>query len=110
MKDKSQLVKGILEGCILKIISGGETYGYEIVEKLRAYGFDNCTEGTVYPLLIRLEKNNWLSYVKKESPLGPKRKYYNLTKEGIKELQDFTDAWSELKVSVDSIFMDIRRD
>lgn len=104
MKDKSQLVRGILEGCILKIISDGETYGYEIVEKLRAYGFNECNEGTVYPLLIRLEKNNWLSYVKKDSPLGPKRKYYSLTQDGKNELMDFHDVWNELKSSVDSIF------
>lgn len=109
MKDKSQLVKGILEGCILKIISNSETYGYEIVEKLREYGFEHCNEGTVYPLLIRLEKNNWLSYIKKESPLGPKRKYYSLTKEGMEELQDFLATWNDLKVSVDSIFMNERR-
>lgn len=110
MKDKSQLIKGILEGCILKIISGGETYGYEIVEKLRKYGFDNCNEGTVYPLLIRLEKNNWLSFVKKESPLGPKRKYYKLTKEGVEELHDFLSAWNDLKFSVDRIFLSEERD
>ncbi|GAA0182019.1 PadR family transcriptional regulator [Clostridium sediminicola] len=103
MKDNSQLVRGILEGCILKIISNGETYGYEIVEKLKTYGFKNCTEGTVYPILIRLEKNKKLSFIKKASPLGPKRKYYSLTDIGNEDLNDFNSTWNELKICVDGI-------
>ena len=54
--DKAQLMKGILEGCILKIIDQEETYGYEIVTRLQDYGFSDAKEGTLYPLLLRLEK------------------------------------------------------
>lgn len=56
MNDKSQLLRGTLEGCILKIINDKETYGYEIAENLKLYGFKDISEGTIYPLLIRLEK------------------------------------------------------
>ena len=86
MQDKSQLLKGVLEGCILKIVKHKkETYGYEVVTELRTFGFGQCTEGTVYPLLTRLEKRKSLASQKKESPLGPQRKYYSLTEEGEQE-------------------------
>lgn len=64
MNDKSQLLRGTLEGCILKIINDKETYGYEIAENLKLYGFKDISEGTIYPLLIRLEKNNFLNSTK----------------------------------------------
>ena len=54
--DKSQLMKGILEGCILKIIENSETYGYEIVTQLQENGFTDFREGTLYPHLLRMEK------------------------------------------------------
>ena len=57
MYDKSQLMRGTLEGCILKFLSEETTYGYELVEKLEQYGFEDIKEGTIYPLLVRLEKN-----------------------------------------------------
>lgn len=103
LKDKSQLVRGILEGCILKIIGNGETYGYEIVETLRTEGFEAVNEGTVYPLLMRLEKNGWIAFRKQVSPQGPHRKYYRLTEAGIEELDEFEGTWSRLKRTVDRI-------
>ena len=51
--DESQLMKGVLEGCVLLIIEKEETYGYEIIRKLKNYGFYNLSEGTIYPLLLR---------------------------------------------------------
>lgn len=54
----SQMLKGTLSGCILAIISREETYGYEIAEKLSGYGFGKIAEGTIYPLLLRLEKTD----------------------------------------------------
>ena len=56
MYDKSQLMRGTLEGCILKILSKNTSYGYEIVTTLLGYGFKDIKEGTIYPLLVRLEK------------------------------------------------------
>ncbi|AAK76898.1 PadR family transcriptional regulator PadR [Clostridium acetobutylicum] len=107
MNDKSQFLKGTLEGCILKIINdAGEVYGYEIAEKLKDYGLNNVSEGTIYPLLLRLEKSELLNSIKKESPYGPKRKYYTLSSKGKEELKDFYENWLNLKASIDKIFLD----
>lgn len=78
----SQMLKGTLEGCILGILSQKETYGYEISSQLAAYGFGTIPEGTIYPLLLRLEKNGLVSAAFRPSELGPKRKYYSLTPAG----------------------------
>ncbi|CEO89123.1 MAG: PadR family transcriptional regulator [Syntrophaceticus schinkii] len=99
-----QMLKGLLEGCILKIICDGETYGYEIVEKLKKYGFQDVSEGTVYPLLIRLKKNKLLNNITRESPYGPKRKYYSLSEEGKAELETFYQTWLELRDVIDLVF------
>lgn len=102
--DRSQLNRGTLEGCIVKIISNEETYGYEIVTRLQDYGFIDVKEGTIYPILVRLEKKNIISSVYKESPLGPKRKYYFLTESGKEFLVEFIEVWNDVKGSVDRIF------
>lgn len=103
MASTTQILKGLLEGCILKIVSENETYGYEICEKLIGYGFQEVSEGSVYPILIRLEKKKLLYSVMKESPLGPMRKYYYLTEEGLKELDDFAKSWNEIKKNIDNV-------
>ena len=103
MIDRSQLMRGTLEGCILKIISQEQTYGYEIVSQLQKYGFKDSKEGTIYPLLVRLEKKEIISSVYKESPLGPKRKYYFITKEGEEYLKQFISIWNDIKNSVDHV-------
>lgn len=103
MFDKSQLMRGTLEGCILKIISLEVTYGYEIMMKLRNYGFDDIQEGTIYPLLVRLEKKELIHAEFKPSPLGPSRKYYSITKAGLKMLDSFEIYWSDITVVVGKI-------
>jgi PadR family transcriptional regulator, regulatory protein PadR len=103
MVDRSQLMRGTLEGCIVKIISMEETYGYEIVSRLQDYGFDDAKEGSIYPILVRLEKKNIISSIYKESPLGPKRKYYFLTHIGKEFLYEFESVWNDVKNSVDRI-------
>lgn len=106
MGDKSQFFRGTLEGCILKIISDEEVYGYEITERLKKFGLDEVSEGTIYPLLLRLEKNGFVSSIKKESAFGPKRKYYNLTELGKEELKSFYENWKMLRNSIDRVFED----
>ena len=92
----SQMLKGTLEGCILGILSQKETYGYEISSQLAAYGFGTVPEGTIYPLLLRLEKNGLVSAAFRPSERGPKRKYYSLTPAGEAELQQFIENYAEL--------------
>ncbi|MBE6072748.1 MAG: PadR family transcriptional regulator [Clostridium butyricum] len=106
MGDKSQFYRGTLEGCILKIINDDEVYGYEIAEKLKKYGLNEVSEGTIYPLLLRLEKNGFVNSIKKESSFGPKRKYYTLSNLGIEELNYFYNNWQELRDSINKIFGD----
>ena len=103
MVDRSQLMRGTLEGCIVKIISEEVTYGYEIVSRLQTYGFEDVKEGSTYPILLRLEKKKIISSIYKESPLGPKRKYYFLTDIGKEFLKEFEIVWNDVKKSVDQI-------
>lgn len=93
----TQLLKGILEGCVLSIIDKAqETYGYEIRCSLIDLGFTDISEGTLYPMYLRLEKNNLIKSSLKDSDLGPKRKYYSLTNEGYEYLKEFKENWNEL--------------
>ncbi|MBQ4283598.1 MAG: PadR family transcriptional regulator [Lachnospira sp.] len=99
----SQLLKGILEGCVLGIISQGETYGYEIISELEQYGFRDIGEGTLYPILTRLDKNGYIRCRKDKSPLGPIRKYYSITNEGMNRLMEFSSDYRKMKQCTDMI-------
>lgn len=103
MFDRSQMLKGTLEGCILKVIEQHTTYGYEIMVILKDNGFEGLTEGTIYPLLLRLEKQYYISAELKSSPLGPKRKYYSITDDGRAYLNEFRSYWEQLNLSINKI-------
>lgn len=90
--DDSQLMKGILEGCVLAIIAREETYGYEIISVLNKYGFCGIQDGTLYPILTRLEKKNYVTCRIVKSTLGPRRKYFSITEEGKKSLESFEES------------------
>lgn len=93
---ETQLLKGVLDGCVLHIISQKEIYGYELVQELKDNGFSTIVGGTVYPLLQKLEKNGYISGQMKPSPDGPDRKYFYLTKEGQVYLDEFWVQWEDL--------------
>ena len=78
----SQLLKGMLDGCVLAIIRQKKIYGYEISDQLMAYGFGKIGNNTIYPLLNRLEKKKLIIATYQISNLGPRRKYYALTPQG----------------------------
>ncbi|MBX9955294.1 PadR family transcriptional regulator [Peribacillus frigoritolerans] len=99
----TQMLKGILEGCLLAIIKEGEVYGYELAEKLGGYGFDSLSEGTIYPLLIRMQKEKLVITTLKKSTAGPSRKYYSLSEKGESELEVFIDRWNKLSSNVNKI-------
>lgn len=106
--DKSQLMHGTLQGCILKIISQKMTYGYEILELLKQNGFDEMSEGTLYPLLLRLEKQGSIRSRLFPSPLGPRRKYFEITDSGRSYLSAFEAHWKKLHQSVNRILRSSR--
>lgn len=96
MENLSEMLKGVLEGIVLEIINRDEIYGYEIVKRLSALGFEGIAEGTVYALLVRLERNRLVNIVKKPSEIGPPRKFYTLNERGRNELMSFWTRWEFL--------------
>jgi PadR family transcriptional regulator, regulatory protein PadR len=97
-----QMRKGILEFCILEIISRGEVYASDMLEELTAAKMI-VVEGTLYPLLTRLKNAGLLDYSWVESTSGPPRKYYTLTETGRSFLEQLRDTWSELVASTEFI-------
>ncbi len=97
-----QMRKGILEFCILHIISRGEVYASDMLEELTSAKII-VVEGTLYPLLTRLRKAGLVDYKWVESMSGPPRKYYTLTEDGIEFLQQLDATWIDLIESIGRI-------
>lgn len=96
---KAQMRKGILELCVLSIISQEEAYPSDIISKLKEAKLI-VVEGTLYPLLSRLKDASLLDYTWRESSSGPPRKYYTLTDEGKGFMDELTDTWQDLNHAV----------
>lgn len=99
---KSQMRKGLLEYCIMLIISKRSVYVSDIIKELKEARLI-VVEGTLYPLLSRLKNSGLLTYQWQESLQGPPRKYYNLTEEGKLFLEELENAWDEINNTVHSI-------
>ena len=99
---KSQMRKGILEYCILAIISRNEVYASDILETLKTAEIV-VVEGTVYPLLTRMKNEGLLSYRWQESTGGPPRKYYSLTDDGRTLLNQLSNEWQSICQAVNQI-------
>ena len=97
-----QMRKGILEYCILNIISRGEVYASDMLDELTAARMI-VVEGTLYPLLTRLKNAGLVEYNWVESKSGPPRKYYKLTEIGNQFLRGLSDTWEELLHSTEQI-------
>lgn len=96
-----QLKKGALELCVLALLSQRDSYAYEIASRLSdAIGMG---EGTIYPLMRRLQSDGLVETYLVESPAGPPRKYYRLSEGGKKTFQGQKDAWSSFSGAVDQI-------
>lgn len=96
---QSQMKKGILEFCILSIISRGEVYPSDIVEEMKNANLQ-ILEGTLYPLLTRLKNADMLTYRWIESHSGPPRKYFSLTEKGKAFYHELDKTWQELDSAV----------
>lgn len=97
------MLKGVLEGCVLEIISRQPTYGYDITQQLRSRGFTDVVEGTVYTILVRLERNSLVIIEKKPSEVGPPRKFYSLTDAGRQELIVFWQRWNFVSATLNEL-------
>ncbi|MBS2534390.1 PadR family transcriptional regulator [Catenulispora sp. NF23] len=106
MDDLTEMLKGTLEGCVLEIISGEETYGYAITRRLHELGFTDVIEGTVYTILLRLERNGLVQVTKRPSGVGPPRKFYALNDAGRGELTAFWTKWQYVSSRIDQLRID----
>ena len=99
---RSQMRKGVLEYCILSILSRKEAYASSIIEELKAANMI-VVEGTRYPLLIRQKNQGLLSYRWEESTQGPPRKYYVITEKGREILSEMDSAWQEIVSTINAL-------
>ena len=100
--EKGQMKKGVLELCILHVVSGGELYGYEIMKKVTE-AFPDINESTVYAILRRLHSDGCTESYTGEVSGGPKRKYYRITPEGRSKLEKMRLEWDELLGSLKTL-------
>lgn len=98
---KTQLKKGVLEMCVLALLARHDSYAYEIVSSL-ADGVE-MSEGTIYPLMRRLQNDGLVSTYLVESDSGPPRKYYRLTDKGVETLQQMKQEWASFLDEVNKI-------
>ncbi|MFP4661067.1 MAG: PadR family transcriptional regulator [Halanaerobiales bacterium] len=103
-----QFKKGVLELCVLVKLSKKDCYGYELVEEISQY--INISEGTIYPLLRRLQKEAYLESYLRESNEGPPRKYYRITGSGEEIKDHLISEWAEFVNGVNSIIMEGDKD
>ena len=99
---RSQMRKGVLEYCILCILSKKEAYASNIIDELKSANMI-VVEGTLYPLLIRQKTQGLLTYRWEESTQGPPRKYYGITEKGRTQLAEMDAAWQEMVESIDTL-------
>ncbi|MWC30517.1 PadR family transcriptional regulator [Paenibacillus sp. MMS18-CY102] len=103
LENLTEMLKGSLEGCVLEIISRKETYGYEITRQLKELGFTDVVEGTVYTILVRLEKNKLVETAKKPSDMGPPRKFFAINDAGREELRMFWMKWEFISSKINEL-------
>jgi PadR family transcriptional regulator PadR len=99
----AQLRKGLVELCVMGALDDGEAYGYEILQRLGDAGNLAVTESTVYPILVRLARDDLVEVRTAPSPSGPPRRYYRLTRQGRRRLEEMRRYWRELVESVNDV-------
>jgi PadR family transcriptional regulator PadR len=98
---RSQLLRGVLDLCLLSVIGDGPAYGYEMTKRLRGRGLSIVGEGSIYPLLGRLERDGLVETRRAASNGGPPRKYYSLSSQGEQALEDGVKEWQMTRDAVD---------
>lgn len=103
MEHSSQLLKGVLDMCLLALIAEEPSYGYEMVDKLEHRGLELVSEGSIYPLLSRLQKKGLIEGYFVESTGGPPRKYYRIADKGRQQLEAWEVEWLRLSEGVKAV-------
>lgn len=103
MEHRSQLLKGVLDMCLLALIAEEPSYGYEMVRKLSERGLDLVSDGSIYPLLSRLQNQDLVEGYYQGSSGGPQRKYYRISKEGEERLGVWNEEWGRLSTGVEAV-------
>ena len=110
MERSSQLLKGVLDMCLLAVIAEEPSYGYEMVRKLELRGLPLVGEGSIYPLLSRLQRQGLVDAFVEESPGGPPRKYYRIAEAGRRRLGDWISEWKAMSDGVDRVLQGVGHD
>ena len=95
-------MRGILDACLLALVAERDRYGYEIADALRASGLGLVRDGSIYPLLSRLERKGHLDSYLAPSASGPRRRYYTITAAGRAELQAAAAIWAQIAGGVEA--------
>ncbi len=103
MDHSSQLLKGVLDMCLLALIAEEPSYGYEMVDKLQRRGLELVSEGSIYPLLSRLQRKGYIEGYFVESTGGPPRKYYRIADSGRDRLDEWSTEWRRLARGVEEV-------
>lgn len=106
MTSDTQLSKGILEGCVLRLVKTKYLCPAEIVDAMRTAGFAEFSEGTLYPMLLRLEKEGCFETKRQATRNSPPKKFYRLSESGRARLEQFYRLWSATAQNVAKIFND----
>jgi PadR family transcriptional regulator PadR len=99
----SQLRRGLLEYCVLNVLSRGESYGYELVQSLQKVDELAVSESTLYPILSRLRAEQFLKVRDVPSENGPPRRYFSLTPAGRVRLAEMNAHWSQLQKALERL-------
>jgi PadR family transcriptional regulator PadR len=100
---RSQLLRGVLDLCLLAVVKEEPAYGYEMTRRLRARGLSIVGEGSIYPLLGRLERDRLVETYRAASDGGPPRKYYRITREGRRALAKGVSEWQTARDAVGAV-------
>jgi PadR family transcriptional regulator len=100
---RSQLLRGVLDLCLLAVMEEGPAYGYEMTKRLRARGLSIVGEGSIYPLLGRLERDGLVETYRAASDGGPPRKYYRPSREGQRVLAAGISEWRSARDAIDAV-------
>ena len=104
---RSQLLRGVLDVCLLAAIAEEPAYGYEMTRRLAERGLATVAEGSIYPVLGRLESDGFVDSFREPSNGGPPRKYYRLTEAGRDALSRWSAEWRVTRTAVDKVLSEV---